>query len=109
MPASPVRLDPRRGPDPPLKETCVTSQRPPSITAFFPAYNDGGTIPSMVLSADLVLRSLTDDYEIVVVNDGSRDHTPQMLAELQQKYPRLRVVTHLKNRGYGGALRSGFQ
>ena len=55
------------------------------------------TIPSMVISADLVLRSLTDDYEIIVVNDGSSDHTAAMLAELEAKYPRLRVVTHVKN------------
>src|SRR6185312_7654451 len=76
-------------------------QRAPSITAFFPAYNDGGTIPSMVITADVALRALTDDYEIVVVNDGSSDHTAQMLAELQTKYPHLKVVTHVKNRGYG--------
>lgn len=78
------------------------------ISAFFPAYNDGGTIPSMVLMTDRVLRKLTDDYEIIVVNDGSRDHTAEMLEELQVHYPRLRVVDHGTNRGYGGALRSGF-
>jgi glycosyltransferase involved in cell wall biosynthesis len=80
----------------------------PSITAFFPAYNDAGTIASMVVVTDLTLRNLTDDYEIVVVNDGSPDHVGDILADLQPHYPRLRVVTHTKNRGYGGALRSGF-
>ncbi|MBM2812158.1 MAG: Undecaprenyl-phosphate 4-deoxy-4-formamido-L-arabinose transferase [Chloroflexi bacterium] len=80
----------------------------PSITAFFPAYNDSGTIASMVVVADMTLRQLTDDYEVIVVNDGSPDHCGQILAELQTRYPRLRVVTHEKNRGYGGALRSGF-
>lgn len=79
-----------------------------SVSAFFPAYNDGGTIPSMVMMTDRVLRKLTDDYEIIVVNDGSVDHTADMLEELQQHYPKLRVVDHVKNRGYGGALRSGF-
>lgn len=81
---------------------------PASITAFFPAYNDAGTIASMVVTADRTLRDLTDDYEIIVVNDGSPDHTAEVLADLQSRYPRLRVVTHQKNRGYGGALRSGF-
>jgi glycosyltransferase involved in cell wall biosynthesis len=81
---------------------------PPSITAFFPAYNDAGTIASMVVTADRTLRALTDDYEVIVVNDGSPDHTGEVLADLQSRYPRLRVVTHEKNRGYGGALRSGF-
>lgn len=79
-----------------------------SISAFFPAYNDGGTIASMVVSADWVLRSLTDDYEIIVVNDGSADYTGEVLEELAQRYERLRVVHHQRNRGYGGALRSGF-
>jgi glycosyltransferase involved in cell wall biosynthesis len=79
-----------------------------SISAFFPAYNDAGTIASMVVLADRTLRALTDDYEIIVVNDGSPDHTGEILAELQPRYPRLRVITHPTNRGYGGALRSGF-
>ncbi|MCL4465142.1 MAG: glycosyltransferase family 2 protein [Chloroflexi bacterium] len=79
-----------------------------SISAFFPAYNDGGTIASMVVSVDCTLRTLTDDYEIIVVNDGSADYTGEVLEELASRYPHLRVVTHGRNRGYGGALRSGF-
>ncbi len=86
----------------------IADQKTPSITVFFPAYNDGGTIASMVISADLVCRSLTSDYEIIVVNDGSADYTAEMLDELETRYPHLRVVQHIKNRGYGGALRSGF-
>jgi glycosyltransferase involved in cell wall biosynthesis len=78
------------------------------ISAFFPAYNDGGTIASMVLSAVLVLEKLTDDYEVIVVNDGSRDYTREMLDELERRYDRVRVIHHEKNRGYGGALRTGF-
>lgn len=79
-----------------------------SISVFFPAYNDGGTIASMVLSALLTLRELTDDYEVIVVNDGSSDYTPEILNELAQVYDRVRIIHHEKNRGYGGALRSGF-
>jgi glycosyltransferase involved in cell wall biosynthesis len=63
----------------------------------------------MVVTADRTLRSLTDDYEVLVINDGSPDHTGEVLADLQTRYPNLRVVTHVKNRGYGGALRSGFE
>jgi len=80
----------------------------PSISAFFPAYNDGGTIASMVIEVDRTLRELTDDYEIIVVNDGSQDYTAEVLEELKTRYGRLRVVHHPQNRGYGGALRSGF-
>jgi glycosyltransferase involved in cell wall biosynthesis len=86
-----------------------------SISAFFPAYNDAGTIASMVVCTDRVLRSLptkypniSTDYEIIVVNDGSADHTAEVLEELACRYPCLRVITHPENRGYGGALRSGF-
>ena len=80
----------------------------PSITVFFPAYNDAGTIASMVVLADRTLRKLSDDYEIIVVNDGSRDHTAQVLSELESIYPRLRLIHHTANRGYGSALRTGF-
>lgn len=46
-----------------------------SVSAVFPAYNDAGTIASMVLSACIALRQVTDDYEVIVTNDGSTDHT----------------------------------
>ena len=80
----------------------------PSISVFFPAYNDAGTIASMVVLADRTLRKLTDDYEVIVVNDGSADHTAQVLAELEAIYPRVRIVHHPTNLGYGSALRTGF-
>jgi glycosyltransferase involved in cell wall biosynthesis len=79
-----------------------------SISVFFPAYNDAGTIASMVVLADRTLRKLTADYEIIVVNDGSTDHTAQVLSELEGHYGRLRIVNHPANMGYGSALRTGF-
>jgi len=80
-----------------------------SISAFFPAYNDAGTIASMVVTILLTLRELTDDYEVLVINDGSQDHTPQVLDELARIYPgEVHIIHHPKNRGHGGALRSGF-
>lgn len=75
---------------------------------FFPAYNDAGTIASMVVSAVLAAGRLTPDFEILVINDGSPDQTPQIADELARVYPQVRVVHHPVNRGYGGALRSGF-
>ncbi|RJR41828.1 MAG: glycosyltransferase family 2 protein [Desulfobacteraceae bacterium] len=80
----------------------------PSISAFFPAFNDGGTIPSMVLSVIRTLPKVTEDYEVIVVNDGSSDYTAEMLEELERVYTKVRIVTHPQNRGYGAALRSGF-
>jgi glycosyltransferase involved in cell wall biosynthesis len=78
------------------------------ISVFFPAYNDWGTIASMVVLSSAVLRKLTDDYEIIVVNDASPDHCQIILDELMRLDPHVRVVKHETNRGYGGALRSGF-
>ena len=80
----------------------------PSVSAFFPCYNDERTIADLVREADAQLRCVADDYEIIVVNDGSRDRSAAVLAELAGQMPRLKVVTHPVNRGYGGALRSGF-
>ena len=81
----------------------------PSISAFFPCYNDATTIGDLVLQADRVLNELTADYEIIVVNDGSRDQSATVLSALATQVPRLRVVNHLINRGYGAALRTGFE
>jgi glycosyltransferase involved in cell wall biosynthesis len=81
---------------------------PPSLSVFFPAYNDSGTIASLVITALRTASKLTPNYEIIVVNDGSTDATSQILDELARVYSHLSVVTHEVNRGYGGALRSGF-
>ena len=79
-----------------------------SISVFFPCYNDAQTIGDLVVGAERQLRELTDDYEIIVVNDGSTDESAAVLREVAARTPALRVVTHERNRGYGGALRSGF-
>jgi glycosyltransferase involved in cell wall biosynthesis len=84
------------------------SNTPPGLSIFFPAYNDSGTIASMVVSAVLAAGRLTPDFEILIINDGSRDATPQIADELARVYPQVRVIHHQGNRGYGGALRSGF-
>ncbi len=81
----------------------------PSLSIFFPAYNDAGTIASLVVVAHMTARSLTDDYEIIVVDDGSPDHTGELLDELARQFSWLKVVHHERNRGYGGALRTGFE
>lgn len=86
----------------------MAGRRISSLSAVFPAYNDGGTIASMVAAAWIACRQVTDDFEIIVVNDGSADYTSLVLDETAKRYPELRVVTHEFNRGYGAALRSGF-
>ena len=82
---------------------------PPGLSVFFPAYNDAGTIASLVIRAMKVAGTLTADFEVIVVNDGSSDETPKILDELARLYPdHVRIVHHPQNRGYGGALRTGF-
>lgn len=79
-----------------------------SISAFFPCYNDAGTIASLIVSTFKTLRSLTNDYEVIVVDDASKDFSREILEELKNHYKNLKVIYHTQNRGYGGALRSGF-
>ncbi len=85
------------------------AQAPAGLSVFFPAYNDGGTIASMVIRAVQAASELTPDYEVIVVNDGSADDTADIADELARTYPRVRVVHHPVNRGYGGALQTGFR
>jgi glycosyltransferase involved in cell wall biosynthesis len=84
------------------------SPKRPGLSVFFPAYNDSGTIASLVIRAVQTASTLTPDYEVIVVNDGSSDATAAIADELAATYPHVRVVHHPKNRGYGGALQSGF-
>ena len=82
----------------------------PSLTVFFPAYNDAPSLPGLLARTFATLEAHVADYEVIVVNDGSRDETAGVLEGLRGQYGRrLRVVTHQRNRGYGGALRSGFE
>ena len=81
----------------------------PSLSIFFPAYNDAGTIASLALIAHMTARTLTDDHEVIVIDDGSPDHTGQVLDEMTRHFSWLKVVHHERNLGYGAALRTGFR
>jgi len=86
-----------------------STTRVASLSVFFPAYNDAPSLPALIERAFAVLAAHASDYEVIVVNDGSRDSTGEVLEQLARRYaPHLRVITHAENRGYGGALRSGF-
>jgi glycosyltransferase involved in cell wall biosynthesis len=85
------------------------AEKPTGLSIFFPAYNDSGTIASMVIRAVHAAAELTPDYEVIVVDDGSGDATAQIVDELVRTYPRVRAVHHARNRGYGGALQTGFR
>ena len=79
-----------------------------SLTAFFPAYNDQHTIENIVRTAAAEMRKVTDNFEVLVVDDGSKDQTGEILDRLSAELPFLRVIHHPKNLGYGAALITGF-
>lgn len=79
-----------------------------SLSIIFPCYNDAGTIGNLVLLAVRVGEWISNDYEVIVVDDMSTDNSRAILAELSARFPILRVIRHERNRGYGGALKTGF-
>lgn len=80
----------------------------PSLSIFFPAYNDAHNIPEVINSIYEVLPKITKNYEVIVINDGSKDNTKHVVEQLAHKYKNLKLINHKKNKGYGGALISGF-
>lgn len=81
----------------------------PSITAVLPAFNEEAVIVDTVMRTRKALQeSRSPDYEVVVVDDGSTDTTASLVADLQAEDPCIRRVSHEENRGYGAALKTGF-
>ncbi len=80
-----------------------------SLTIFFPAYNDEKMIGKLVVDAYMFGQKVTNDLEVIVIDDGSTDKTSHVLKMQKSKYPKLKLAVHKKNRGYGAALRSGIK
>jgi len=74
-----------------------------SVSIIIPVYNEGKTVGSVLNELKQCLKERVPDYEIIVVDDGSVDHTRQILEQITE----IEVVTHLENRGYGAAIKSG--
>jgi glycosyltransferase involved in cell wall biosynthesis len=79
-----------------------------SISVFFPAFNDAQTISALVTRALRILPDITEDYEVLVINDGSTDQTAAVIDELARTFPKVRAIHHESNQGYGAALQTGF-
>ena len=82
--------------------------RLPALSYFFPAHNEAANLAGLVEEALATLPSLADEFEIVIVDDGSKDATPALADELAAAHPQVRAVHHPVNQGYGAALRTGF-
>jgi glycosyltransferase involved in cell wall biosynthesis len=80
---------------------------PVTLSVIFPAFNEEANIRHTVEAARLVLPKLAQTWEIILVNDGSRDATTPICDELAEQYPEVRAIHHVENRGYGAALKSG--
>ena len=79
-----------------------------ALSVVLPAFNEEASVEQVVRSCVTYLEGRIPDYEVLVVNDGSRDRTGEILTRLQKEFPRLRPLQHTQNRGYGAALRTGF-
>ncbi|MBE3559806.1 MAG: glycosyltransferase family 2 protein [Ktedonobacteraceae bacterium] len=82
---------------------------PYSLSVVMPAYNEEVAIAETVCAARKVVAGWTEDFEIIVVNDGSRDRTREIVEEIAATDPRIRLINHEENQGYGAALVSGFE
>ena len=90
------------------KDSPVPLEPVRSLSIFFPAYNEQANLPTLIERTVAAVSPLTGDYEIIIVNDGSKDRTAEVAEELSRKYPQVRLVNHPQNMGYGAALISGF-
>ena len=80
----------------------------PAISVIVPAYNEEENVEKTVDAIVSAFGPRADDYEIIYVDDGSTDRTGELADAMAAREPRLRVIHHPKNMGYGAALRSGF-
>jgi glycosyltransferase involved in cell wall biosynthesis len=81
----------------------------PSLTIFFPFWNEADNIEKVVETAIPIAREIAEKWEILMIDDGSTDKTKELAENLMKKHSRLKLISHHTNRGYGAALRSGFE
>ena len=81
----------------------------PDVSVFFPCYNEEENVEKTTLAAVKACEKYFGEYEVIIVNDGSRDRTGEIADRLAETIPHVRAAHNRPNRGYGGALRRGFE
>jgi glycosyltransferase involved in cell wall biosynthesis len=87
----------------------MASPKLKELSVFFPFYNEEANIAAQTKQALKIIPQFAEKFEIILVNDGSVDKTGQIGQKLAADHPNVVLVSHSKNRGYGGALKSGFR
>ena len=90
-------------------ETQTDSHPVTSLSVFFPCYNEKDSVQAMMKKALSVAGTICDDFEVILVDDGSTDGTAELIDELAADHSNVRAVHHSQNQGYGAALQSGFR
>jgi glycosyltransferase involved in cell wall biosynthesis len=87
----------------------VKKQKKPDISVFFPAYNEEANVAALALKTASVLKRIAGKWEVIAVNDGSKDRTAAVVQGLHKKNKNIRLVSHVINQGYGAAVKTGFK
>lgn len=81
----------------------------PELTLFFPCYNEQDNLENTFHKSLPILKEIADKWEVLIINDGSKDKTGEVALKLKKEYPQnIKIITHDPNRGYGAAFKSGF-
>jgi len=83
-------------------------QKLSSLSIFFPFWNEEKNIQKVVESAVSVAKNVANKWEIIIIDDGSKDKTLEIAKKLQSEYQNIKIISHFPNRGYGAALKEGF-
>lgn len=86
-----------------------TGQKLEGLSLFFPCHNEEANVEGVIREALRIAPQVTERYEVLIVDDGSRDRTADIVQRLAASHPTVRLVRHDQNKGYGEALKSGFK
>ncbi len=91
-----------------LHNMAKTNYLIPELSVFFPCYNEENNIQKTIDKAIPIIKEITPKWEVIIINDGSKDNTLKVAKTIQKQYGKfIKIINHPKNRGYGAAFKSG--